>query len=77
MPPKRRKRLAATVKLALEAGTANPASVGQALGPHGLNIMEFCKAYNAATQNNVRLRAQNTAGIGAVAQGGRNRQGLG
>jgi large subunit ribosomal protein L11 len=52
MPPKRRKKLAATVKLALEAGTANPASVGQALGPHGLNIMEFCKAYNAATQNN-------------------------
>jgi large subunit ribosomal protein L11 len=40
------------VKLALEAGTANPASVGQSLGPHGLNIMEFCKAYNAATQNN-------------------------
>jgi large subunit ribosomal protein L11 len=52
MPPKKkRKRLTATVKLALEAGTANPASVGQALGPHGLNIMEFCKAYNAATQN--------------------------
>jgi large subunit ribosomal protein L11 len=50
MPPKKRK-LAATVKLALEAGTANPASVGQALGPHGLNIMEFCKAYNAETQN--------------------------
>jgi large subunit ribosomal protein L11 len=50
MPPKR-KKLAATVKLALEAGTANPASVGQALGPHGLNIMEFCKAYNAQTQN--------------------------
>jgi large subunit ribosomal protein L11 len=52
MPPKRRKKLTATVKLALEAGTANPASVGQALGPHGLNIMEFCRAYNAATQNN-------------------------
>ncbi len=51
MPPKKRRKLAATVKLALEAGTANPASVGQALGPHGLNIMEFCKAYNAATQN--------------------------
>jgi large subunit ribosomal protein L11 len=50
MPPKK-KKLAATVKLALEAGTANPASVGQALGPHGLNIMEFCKAYNAQTQN--------------------------
>jgi large subunit ribosomal protein L11 len=52
MPPKRRRKLTATVKLALEAGTANPASVGQALGPHGLNIMEFCRAYNAATQNN-------------------------
>ena len=51
MPPKKKRKLAATVKLALEAGTANPASVGQALGPHGLNIMEFCKAYNAQTQN--------------------------
>src|ERR671917_1002798 len=52
MPPKKKRKLAATVKLALEAGSANPASVGQALGPHGLNIMEFCKAYNAETQNN-------------------------
>ena len=51
MPPKK-KKLAATVKLALDAGTANPASVGQSLGPHGINIMEFCKAYNAQTQNN-------------------------
>jgi large subunit ribosomal protein L11 len=49
MPPK--KRVSAVVKIALEAGTANPASVGQALGPHGVNIMQFCKAYNVDTQN--------------------------
>jgi large subunit ribosomal protein L11 len=35
----------------LQAGMANPAPpVGTALGPHGVNIMEFCKAYNAATE---------------------------
>lgn len=40
------------IKLAIEAGKANPAPpVGPALGAAGLNIMEFCKAYNAATQD--------------------------
>jgi len=40
------------IKLALPAGKANPAPpVGPALGQHGVNIMEFCKAYNAATQD--------------------------
>ena len=49
MPP--RKKVAALVKVALNAGAATPAPpVGTALGPHGVNIMEFCKAYNAATQ---------------------------
>ena len=50
MPPK--KKVAAIVKIAINAGQANPAPpVGTALGPHGVNIMEFCKAYNAATES--------------------------
>ena len=50
MPPK--KKVAAIVKIAINAGAANPAPpVGTALGPHGVNIMEFCKAYNAATES--------------------------
>ena len=49
MPPK--KKLAAVIKLQIKAGMANPAPpVGPALGQHGVNIMEFCKQYNAATE---------------------------
>ena len=49
MPP--RKRLAAVVKLQINAGVATPAPpVGPALGQHGVNIMEFVKQYNAATE---------------------------
>ena len=49
MPPKR--RLSAVVKLQIKAGAATPAPpVGPALGQHGVNIMEFCKQYNAATE---------------------------
>ncbi|PRX99959.1 50S ribosomal protein L11 [Allonocardiopsis opalescens] len=49
MPPKR--KLAAVVKVQLPAGQATPAPpVGTALGPHGVNIMDFCKQYNAATE---------------------------
>ena len=49
MPPK--KKLAAIIKLQINAGVATPAPpVGPALGQHGVNIMEFCKAYNAATE---------------------------
>ncbi len=51
MPPKKRK-LSAIIKLQIKAGAATPAPpVGPALGQHGVNIMEFCKAYNAATQS--------------------------
>jgi large subunit ribosomal protein L11 len=51
MPPKKRK-LSAIVKLQIKAGAATPAPpVGPALGQHGVNIMEFCKAYNAATES--------------------------
>ena len=47
-----KKKLAAIVKIQIPAGQATPAPpVGTALGPHGLNIMDFCKAYNAATEN--------------------------
>jgi large subunit ribosomal protein L11 len=50
MPPK--KKLAAIIKLQIKAGAANPAPpVGPALGQHGVNIMEFCKQYNAATES--------------------------
>src|SRR5262249_60905020 len=47
-----KKRLAAVVKIQITAGQATPAPpVGTALGPHGINIMDFCKAYNAATES--------------------------
>ncbi len=46
------KKVVAQVKIQIPAGKANPAPpVGTALGPHGVNIMEFCKAFNARTQN--------------------------
>jgi large subunit ribosomal protein L11 len=52
MPAGRRKKILALVKLQLRAGQATPAPpVGTALGQHGVNIMEFCKAYNEATQH--------------------------
>ena len=51
MPPKK-KKVAGLIKLQIQAGAANPAPpVGPALGAHGVHIMEFCKAYNAATEN--------------------------
>src|SRR3954447_12043556 len=47
-----RKKVIGQIKLQIQAGQANPAPpVGPALGQHGVNIMEFCKAYNAATEN--------------------------
>lgn len=46
------KKIAGYIKLQIPAGAANPSPpVGPALGQRGLNIMEFCKAFNAATQN--------------------------
>jgi large subunit ribosomal protein L11 len=48
----RKKKIAAIVKVQLNAGAATPAPpVGTALGPHGVNIMDFVKQYNAATEN--------------------------
>ena len=45
------KKVSSYIKLQIPAGQANPAPpVGPALGQHGVNIMEFCKAFNAATQ---------------------------
>ncbi|MCL4456474.1 MAG: 50S ribosomal protein L11 [Nitrospirae bacterium] len=47
-----KKEVTAQVKLVISAGKANPAPpVGPALGPHGINIMEFCKQFNAQTQS--------------------------
>ena len=49
MPPK---KVQAVVKLQVSAGAATPAPpVGSALGPHGINIMEFCKQFNSRTAN--------------------------
>jgi len=50
MPPK--KKVAGYIKLQIQAGAATPAPpIGPALGQHGVNIMEFCKVYNAATES--------------------------
>src|SRR5690606_7601070 len=50
MPPK--KKAVGLIKLQIQAGAANPAPpIGPALGQHSVNIMEFCKAYNAATES--------------------------
>jgi large subunit ribosomal protein L11 len=49
MPPK--KKVAGLIKLQINAGAATPAPpIGPALGQHGVNILEFCKAYNAAPE---------------------------
>jgi large subunit ribosomal protein L11 len=51
MAPKK-KKITGMIKLQIPAGAANPAPpVGPALGQHGVNIMDFCKAYNAATES--------------------------
>jgi large subunit ribosomal protein L11 len=53
MPPKK-KKITAVIKLQINAGKATPAPpVGPALGQHGVNIMEFVKQYNAATESQV------------------------
>jgi large subunit ribosomal protein L11 len=47
-----KRRVAAIVRIQINAGAATPAPpVGTALGPHGINIMDFCKAYNASTES--------------------------
>ena len=63
MAPK--KKVSGFIKLQIEAGAANPAPpVGPALGAHGVNIMEFCKAYNPLPRTSVatwfRLRSPST-----------------
>jgi len=48
------KKVKAVVKIQIQAGKANPAPpVGTALGPHGINLMQFCKEYNAKTSGQV------------------------
>ena len=48
------KKVKAKVKIQIQAGKANPAPpVGTALGPHGINLMQFCKEYNARTSSQV------------------------
>ena len=81
----------AQIKLQVEAGKANPSPpIGPALGQHGVNIMDFCKAFNARTANDAGmiipvvitvfpgslfyLYHQNTACSGAVEKGCKNCQ---
>ena len=86
------KKIKSIVKLQIPAGKAAPAPpVGTALGPHGINIMQFCKEYNAKTASMtgtivpvdidlsrplVLVHSQNTAGPRAFAQSRRNRKRL-
>ena len=87
-----KKKVAAIVKIQIEAGKASPAPpVGTALGPHGIAIMDFVKAYNAQYRgpgrhrgadrdhdlrgSHLRLHPQDAAGPGADPQGARSRQG--
>jgi len=50
------KKVMAQIKLQVQAGKANPSPpIGPALGQHGVNIMDFCKAFNARTQNDVGM----------------------
>ena len=86
------KKITAVVKLQCPAGAANPAPpVGTALGPHGVNIMEFCKQFNARTQGQAGMVipvlvtifgdrtftfiTKTPAGAEPPAQGGRHREG--
>ena len=88
-----KKKVAAIVKIQIPAGAATPAPpVGTALGPHGIAIMDFCKAYNAADREPARhgrpgrdhdlrgpvvhLRHQDAADGGAAPPGGGPREGL-
>jgi large subunit ribosomal protein L11 len=88
-----KKKVAAIVKIQIPAGKASPAPpVGTALGPHGVPIMDFVKAYNAATESQVGtivpvditiyedrsfdVRPEDAAHPGAAAPEGRHRQGV-
>ena len=54
MAPKSNKKITGKIKLQIQAGKANPSPpIGPALGQHGVNIMDFCKQYNAQTENMV------------------------
>lgn len=56
MAPKRKKEVVVEIKLQIAGGQANPAPpVGPALGQHGLNIMEFCKAFNDRTKDQMGM----------------------
>ena len=53
------KKVVGKIKLQIEAGKANPSPpVGPALGQHGVNIMDFCKAFNARTQEKAGQKVQ-------------------
>ena len=87
------KKVIGLVKLQITAGKANPSPpVGPALGQHGVNIMDFCKQYNARTQKqegmiipvlitvyadrSFSLRHEDAAGLHAASEGREDRQGF-
>ncbi len=87
------KKIQAMVKLQISAGKATPAPpVGTALGPHGVNIMDFCKNFNAKTAKDdgliipvvvtiyfgsqLQLHHQDAARVGAAEEGRESREGL-
>jgi hypothetical protein len=71
------KKIIGFIKLQIPAGKANPSPpVGPALGQRGLNIMEFCKAFNAQTQE-LHVRSEDAAGYGSDQEGSEDRQGFG
>jgi len=87
------KKIQTTIKLQLPAGKATPAPpVGTALGPHGLNIMDFCKQFNARRQGagrddfpgardglhgpHLHLHPEDAAGVGAAEARGQHREGF-
>ena len=89
-----KKKVAAVVRIQIQAGAATPAPpVGTALGPHGINIMDFCKAVQRADRGAARhggagrdhdlrrslvhVHHQDAAGVEAAAAGRRAREGLG
>ena len=61
------KKINAYIKLQVKAGQANPSPpVGPALGQHGVNIMEFCKAFNARTQELEQIAKQKMPDLSAA-----------
>ncbi len=72
------KKITGYIKLQVSAGKANPAPpIGTALGPQGVNIMEFCKQFNAKSRSLFYVHHQDTARGRSSEEGGEDRKGFG